>query len=236
MSNQAYAFFDVDGTLIRIKSMFSFHDYWYRHWLQLIGRPADQEGEDISAILRTLERSGAPREFINRRYYEFFGGRDVAQIAQCAVAWFDHVKHTPALFIEESVNELERLRTQGIEPVLVSGSFMEILSPIANVLDVKHIMGTRLVANGSRYTGKILPPQTIGAGKAQAVRQFLSAQDCDATACWAFGDDVSDLPMLQCVGNGVAIGGNTEMEALAASHGLRVISTQRSVRHAATLA
>lgn len=236
MPNQAYAFFDVDGTLIRIKSMFSFHDYWYRHWLPLIGTPADHEGEDVSAILRTLERNGTPREFINRRYYEFFAGRNVAQIAQCAIAWFEHVRHTPALFIEESVNELERLRKQGIEPVLVSGSFMEVLSPIANVLGVEHIMGTRLVANGTRYTGKILSPQTIGSGKAQAVTQFLSAHGSDATECWAFGDDVSDLPMLQCVGNGVAIGGNTEMETLATLHGLRIISTQQSMRRAVALA
>lgn len=36
--SQAYAFFDVDGTLIRGKSMFAFHDFWYQRWTAVSGQ------------------------------------------------------------------------------------------------------------------------------------------------------------------------------------------------------
>lgn len=236
MNTPRFAFFDVDNTLINLKSMFSFHDYWYQHWLPAQGRAAPQEYEDICAILDTLARNGESREAINRRYYTFFAGRAVSEVAECALAWFEHHRHKPGLFIAETRAELVRLQQNGVTPVLVSGSFRAVLSPVAATLGVAHILCTKLLVSGQCYSGRIAPPQTIGAGKAAAMRDFLQVHGGSTQTCWAFGDDFSDFAMLTAVGHGVLLGGNPRLEDLARLKGLGILMRTAPVDDAACYA
>ncbi|MDE2000190.1 MAG: HAD-IB family hydrolase [Burkholderiales bacterium] len=211
--NKAYAFFDVDGTLIKGKSMFDFHDFWYQNGAEASSR---HEHEDISAILSSLAVSGASRALINRRYYEFFAGRSVSNVTACAKAWAEQALEKPDFLVHKVVQRLSALRQDGVEPVFVSGSFVELLSPIAKALDVKYVLATRLVNDGKKYNGRITMPQTIGTGKAQAMHAFLADQDADGRDCWAFGDDISDVPMLELVGHPTAVIGDQELAMIAA--------------------
>lgn len=93
-------------------------------------------------------------------------------------------------------------------------------------LGVRHILATRLEVREGRYTGEILPPQTIGAGKAQAVDTFLRARDCSPEWCYAYGDDVSDLPMLEAVGQPTVVSGGRKLKANARTMGWRVITPE----------
>lgn len=226
MSTPRFAFFDVDNTLISLKSMFSFHDYWYQHWLPAQGRAAPQEYEDICAILDTLARNGESREAINRRYYTFFAGRTVSEVTDCARSWFEQHRHRQDFFIKETVMALQRLQQDGVAPVLVSGSFRAVLAPIADTLGVRHMLCTTLLENGQRYSGRIAPPQTIGAGKAAAMQDFLHTHGANAETCWAFGDDYSDFAMLTAVGHGVLLAGNPRLENLARLKGLDILRAQ----------
>lgn len=226
MNTPRFAFFDVDNTLINLKSMFSFHDYWYQHWLPAQGRAAPQEYEDICAILDTLARNGESREAINRRYYTFFAGRKISEVAECAQSWFEQHRHRQGFFITQTHTELQRLQQDGLTPVLVSGSFRAVLAPIADTLSVRHILCTTLLESGQCYSGRIAPPQTIGAGKATAMLDFLQAHGTHPQTCWAFGDDYSDFAMLTAVGHGVLLGGNPRLEDLARLKGLDILRTQ----------
>lgn len=217
----AYAFFDVDGTLLNMKSMFSFHDYWYRRWLPAHSAATGDEFDDVTAILRALTENGSPRELVNRRYYEFFAGRSVEAVAACAKAWARSVLADPGLFIPEVLDELGRLRARGVEPVLVSGSFQEILQPVAEHLGVREVLATRLLQAGGKYTGRFEAPQTIGIGKAVAIAAFLARGTAQAAECWAFGDDSSDLPMLEAVGRPVAVIGDPDLGAIARARNWR---------------
>lgn len=216
---KAFAFFDVDGTLLKGKSMFEFNQAWYSGWSQMQSPHPEFEPQDVVAILSTLIESDVPREVVNRRYYDFFAGRPVDLVESCGRAWATRHARQPSSFHQEVLAELERLRAQGIEPVLVSGSFEELLRPIAEYLRVSHVLATRLVHDGCKYTGKFVPPQTIGAGKAIAIRQFLTEQGVAAADCWAFGDDLSDAQMLEAVGHPVAVIGDPRLGELARTRG-----------------
>jgi phosphoserine phosphatase len=74
------------------------------------------------------------------------------------------------------------------------------------------------------YTGVIHPPQTIGQGKADAVRDFLAKMGYAAADCHAYGDDISDLPMLDAVGHPVVVAGGRGLATHAASVGWPVLS------------
>jgi HAD superfamily hydrolase (TIGR01490 family) len=226
--SKPYAFFDVDGTLLRVKSMFSFHDFWYRRWKGPVDDAFIEEHKDVTAILRALADSDTPRELINRRYYEFFAGRPVDELVASAAAWARNIVSDPRQFIPEVTDELESLRARGVEPVFVSGSFLEILQPIAEHLGVQHVLATRLLRSGGKYTGRFEGPQTIGQGKAMAIDAFLTERECSAADCWAFGDDISDLPMLEAVGYAVAVVGDRALEAAARQRGWRCLHVSAS--------
>ncbi|WP_120635070.1 HAD family phosphatase [Ruegeria sp. EL01] len=205
-----FAFFDVDDTLISVKSMFDFYRFWTLDWRD---DPASLEMfETDFAELRT---NGASREVLNRAYYRYFTAVDPEELSKAAQTWAAARLDKPErFFLAEPVAELRELKANDIEPVFVSGSFKAVLDPIANYLGVDWILATKMKrgANGC-FTGKIGVPQTIGVGKAEAIRTFLTSQAADAANCLAFGDDISDLPMLLSVGTPVVVGSHAELAA-----------------------
>jgi HAD superfamily hydrolase (TIGR01490 family) len=220
VGGRTYAFFDVDQTLISIKSMFSFQDFWF-------AATGDDEGrEAFWQEMTGLRAAKASRETLNRRYYAHFAGRSVDAVADLANAWFNRLAvTTEGLFHPPVVAALFRHQEHNQDPVLVSGSFPALLSPIAARLGVHHILATSMEVSNGLYTGGILPPQTIGQGKALAIERFLDRAGSPAAGCYAYGDDISDLPMLNAVGCPVVVRGDSvELEALAARRGWPVIS------------
>jgi HAD superfamily hydrolase (TIGR01490 family) len=216
---KSYAFFDVDDTLIAVKSMFSFQDYWYDAMGDTAGRQA------FLAEMDELRGADAPWEILNRRYYAHFAGRSVASTAACAQAWFAALeRERPHLYHTAVVEELRALQSRGVEAVFVSGSFPELLTPAADRLNIRHILATTMEVQEGRYTGAILPPQTIGEGKATAVKAFLAARRVSPAVCSAYGDDISDAPMLALVGAPTVVSGGRGLQTYAEGRGWRVMS------------
>jgi len=218
----AYAFFDVDDTIITIKSLLRFQEFWYEWANDEVGHKAyvDEIQELIS--------QDAPWEFVNRRYYAHFADRSVTDVRRCVALWLAETEknlhaQSQTLFHAAIVNRLQSHRQNGIEPVFVSGSFALLLEPIAERLQVNHVLAIQQQIIDGRFTGHILPPQTIGEGKADAVREFLCKQNVAADQCYAYGDDISDAPMLSCVGHPFAVKGGRRLEAYAAEQGWPVI-------------
>jgi HAD superfamily hydrolase (TIGR01490 family) len=220
----AYAFFDVDETVITVKSMFSFQDFWYERGPARPGGDRQAERARFHAGMRALAGSGACREEVNRRYYEFYADRSAREVAGLARSWFEErVKGVPAAFREQVVTRLGLHRREGVRPVFVSGSLLEILLPLAREMQVDDLLCTRLEVVDGRFTGRILPPQMIGAGKAAAVREFIRARGAEPAACHAYGDDISDAAMLGCVGSPHAVAGNPRLERYARDRGWDVL-------------
>ncbi|HXP95311.1 MAG TPA: HAD-IB family hydrolase [Telmatospirillum sp.] len=217
---RAFAFFDVDETLISIKSMVSFQDYWF------IATGDDEARASFWRDMARLRDGKASRETLNRCYYASFAGRAVGAVADLAVAWFNEMSATTRdLFHPSVVAALFRHQDIGQEAVLVSGSFPALLSPIAARLGVRHILASDMEVADGCYTGRILPPQTIGLGKAEAMTAFLQRAGVSPSRCHAYGDDISDLPMLGAVGWPVVVReDDAEMVAVARSRGWPVLS------------
>lgn len=72
-------------------------------------------------------------------------------------------------------------------------------------------------------TGKIKGIQTIGEGKAKAMRKFALKEKIDLNTSYGYGDDISDLNMLSCVGNPVYVGNNSTMLNHAKYHNWAVL-------------
>jgi HAD superfamily hydrolase (TIGR01490 family) len=211
-----YVFFDVDGTLLSFKSMVRFQDFYLRRngpWPRGLGPVRSGLFYVPFAFWKVTRRD---RVFMNRAYYRTFRGRSPEVVRGRASEWFEYEKRRrPDLWISSTRRALEEHRARGLQPVLVSGSMVEILRPIARELGVAHCLATRLVVQDGCYTGEIEGPQMIGPGKAEALHAFLEAQGGDASECFAYGDHISDVPMLEAVGHPVAVGADPELTGYA---------------------
>jgi HAD superfamily hydrolase (TIGR01490 family) len=205
----AYVVFcDVDETLIRHKSMLDFLSYYFAEPHGVRSTPV---GDNCLAELITLQRQAAPRSELNRAYYRAYAGQAVTDVDEEAAHWYATRSSQPDFFITSTWQALAQHRHAGAELVLVSGSFAALLAPLARAVSAAAVLCTHMLTQAGKYTGQIDQPM-IGEQKAAAVRALLATRPLvDPARCWAYGDDASDIPMLACVGQPVAVGCNPEL-------------------------
>lgn len=196
----AIAFFDVDETLIKIKSMFHFYKYWCST------KSATHEYQQFNLLYENAVKQQTSREELNKMYYRQFQGVNIDELNAAGKKWFSHFFSDSNLFIQNTVSILTEHKQNGCEIVFVSGSMLPLLSPLAEQLEVDAILCTTLLHNNGVLTGDIGSPQTIGEGKKEAVLSYLQQSGISPDNCFSYGDDISDIPMLSVTGNPVCVG------------------------------
>ncbi|RJE76077.1 hypothetical protein BGP78_13770 [Pseudoalteromonas sp. MSK9-3] len=219
---QSYAFFDVDNTLINIKSMFSFLEFYEKY-----SDIQHQIKKSEKAHFLELAKNNSNRNLTNKAYYQLFKGVPATHFYQCAQLWSaDLINTLDSLLLESTVQQLNEHKKSGVGIVFVSGSFPELLEPIIKKLGADACLATQIVQENGVITGEIKPPQTIGDGKALAVQAFLKSHKVSAEQCYAYGDDISDAPMLHAVGSATIIIGNEHLEAEAKKHQWKILQAK----------
>jgi HAD superfamily hydrolase (TIGR01490 family) len=213
MTRDRAAFFDVDDTLITIKSMFRF--------LQYDIAASDRPPSDYTramAELRALKARGAPRQETNRAFYRNFTGRDEAQLGVRGAEWFRSEYLRGGVFNKRVLTTLRRHHRAGEVIVLVSGSFPPCLDPIAAFVCADLVLCSRPQVREGRYTGDLAVPM-VGERKAAAVRAEAAARGIALEHSLAYGDHLSDLPLLDLVGHPVVVGDDPSLRDLAIRRG-----------------
>lgn len=222
MPNTA-AFFDVDETILNLKSMLSFKEF-----LLKFNRPVfDPTGTDTQSFLHRLETESKciDRKTVNREFYKTFRGKNRDVVKKLAEPWFKEIHHEmgDSLWNKSTLELIEVMRESGHLLVAVTGSSQDFLSPILSWLRFDACIGTILEVVDGLYTGQILPPQTIGDGKATAIRSFAAARGIDLSLCFACADHISDLPMLETVGAAAIVAGDRALETEAQIRGWAIL-------------
>ncbi|WP_223775036.1 HAD-IB family hydrolase [Streptomyces sp. 135] len=210
MRHTRIAFFDVDGTLTTDTTLFRF----LRHYLTAQGH-APHVYEQRRRRLKAMTAIGVPREETNRAYFENFRGASAATVSRLAREWFAAELRHGGFFNEHALAALRRHQSDGDVVVLVSGSFPACLEPIAAYLGTDETWCTPPEITRGRYTGRLIRPPMIGRAKAEAVRLVASAYRTAPGHCVAYGDHVSDVPMLSSTGSAAVVGGDEELRDLA---------------------
>lgn len=211
MTGPRLAFFDVDETLITVKSLAGF----FVHHRTSAGRPAE-ETDRILRELWAMVAAGTPRGQLNRAFFRHLAGSPLSRLREDGAGWFAAV-HDRRLFHRPAVDAVQRHQRLGDVPVLISGSCEPCLRPIADHLGIEHVIGTEpLTTDGPdpRLTGEVRTP-LIGEAKADAARALLHRLGARAEDATAYADDASDLPLLHAVGHPVVVGDDPELRCLA---------------------
>jgi HAD superfamily hydrolase (TIGR01490 family) len=223
------ALFDVDETLLAVKSMVSFYRYLCELPSGVLRSAPDGQGQagDLPS-LQALERllaAGLPREQANVEYYRLLAGLPAARVADAGRAWFAN-EVCGDVVVRPVAQRLSRHLALSHTVVLVSGSFPACLDPVAEFFGVATVLCSRPDVVDDRYTGTLAEPM-IGLGKARAAAAVITGAGPEVTS-WAYGDHPSDLPLLRQVDHPVVVGADPVLRAHAREHGWDVVETQVS--------
>lgn len=196
------AFFDVDETLITVKSMFDF----LRFHLNDDQIPDVGQAGRWTELQKTMENGTVPRADINRGYYRIYRGLSAEMLQDQGVRWFAQRRSEIGFFQQPVIKELLRHRRAGHVVVLVSGSFPACLEPLRAALGAHYLLCSRpVVTTNGLLTGEIEEPM-IGETKAVAMRELARRHNLALSHSYGYGDHASDLPLLLEVGHPTVVG------------------------------
>ena len=214
------AFFDLDGTLIKGSANIPLAVAAFRRGFVTPKELLVDLRNGASFLLKgaTDERSAEVRDRILRAV----AGRRQDEVVALGDAFLDDLvaKVTP-----QAAEALAHHGGEGHARVILSASPTEIVSRLAAELGLEHGVGTTSEVVDGRYTGSLDGPFCYREGKAAIMASLAARHGWDLQASYAYSDSVSDLPMLESVGNPVAINPERELLEIATERGWQVIIT-----------
>jgi HAD superfamily hydrolase (TIGR01490 family) len=130
---------------------------------------------------------------------------------------------------QEALDLMSLHRALGRRVYIVSSSPEEVVRPLAERLRADDVVATRAESIDGKYTGK-LEFYCYGELKAEAIRQMAVDQRIDLEGSYAYSDSITDQPMLEAVGNPVAVNPDRELRRVAIQSGWKVRDFRRPVR------
>ena len=218
------AFFDLDKTVIAKSSTLAFSKPFFNQGL--LNRRAVLKSSYAQFLFLM---SGADHDQMDRmRSYvtSMCAGWDVEQV-KAIVNETLHDIVDPLVFAE-AAELIADHRHCGRDVVVVSASGEEIVAPIARALGATHAMATRMVVEDGKYTGEVAF-YCYGEGKAAAVRELAVHEGYPLEHCYAYSDSITDLPMLEAVGNPSVVNPDRALRKEAAARGWPVLTFSRPV-------
>jgi HAD superfamily hydrolase (TIGR01490 family) len=218
------AFFDLDKTVIAKSSTLAFSKPFFDQGL--LNRRAVLKSSYAQFLFLM---SGADHDQMDRmRSYvtSMCAGWDVEQV-KAIVNETLHDIVDPLVFAE-AAELIADHRHCGRDVVIVSASGEEIVAPIARALGATHAMATRMVVEDGKYTGEVAF-YCYGEAKAAAVRELAVHEGYPLEHCYAYSDSITDLPMLEAVGNPSVVNPDRALRKEAAARGWPVLTFSRPV-------
>ncbi len=223
--SRAAAFFDLDKTIIAKSSTLAFGRPFYRGGL--INRRAVVRSAYAQA---KFALSGIDeRQMEKMRVYltQLCAGWNVEQIRGIVTETL-HLIVDPLIYAE-AVQIIRRHQADGLDVVVVSSSGSEVVDPIAAMVGADTSIATRMVEHEGRYTGEI-EFYAYGHNKATAIRALAVSKGYDLARCYAYSDSITDLPMLEMVGNPVVVNPDRALQRQALARNWPVLTFTNSVQ------
>lgn len=205
------ALFDIDGTLVREPST----EKRFILWMLLGGRIGPLRLLAYAAFcLRYLPRHGADVFAKNK---SLMWRRTAHEMKTLAADWAAR-RLADALY-RPCVQRLEMHRQRGDIVVLLSGTPDFLAEAVAGQLDVPHAIATRCAQRNGRFL--LAPPELhcVGQAKLEAARDLCRKFDASLAAASAYGNSITDLPLLAACGHPVAVTPDAALAAEAQRQG-----------------
>jgi HAD superfamily hydrolase (TIGR01490 family) len=208
------AFFDVDRTLLR--------GYSARHFLLAGIRHRYFPLSSLCYMPRLYLRFWLGRMEAGPEAWEFPLLRGLAreQLEQLARESFSAVRRD---LRPRSAVLVAQLKTEGWQVVLATTSLDLIVAPLARHLGITEVLASRLEFSGGRATGRFEGPPLLKEEKRRRVLEYLRARGERPEDCAFYSDSILDLPLLEAVGQPVAVNPDRRLARSARRRGWRIV-------------
>jgi HAD superfamily hydrolase (TIGR01490 family) len=208
------AFFDLDKTVLRIDTAFSWVRFLYRRGevdAMYVGKAVWWSALYKLAVL--------DMETLATRLTATMAGQSEAELIAKTDRWhledvFPHV--APAARVA-----MARHRRAGDLIVLLTGSTQYAAEVVARGLGVEHVLCSRLEVVDGRFTGR-LAQMCFRQHKVPIAESFARAHGVDLDASSFYSDSYNDLPMLSRVGTAIAVNPDARLARHARARGWRI--------------
>jgi HAD superfamily hydrolase (TIGR01490 family) len=119
---------------------------------------------------------------------------------------------------------LDDHRERGHELLIITATNAFITRPIADALDVEHLLASDAEIVDGLYTGEPSGVPCYHEGKVIRLKSWLLDTGHSLDGAWFYSDSHNDLPLLEIVDNPVAVDPDERLRARAAQMGWPVIS------------
>ncbi|MEO6774584.1 MAG: HAD-IB family hydrolase [Kofleriaceae bacterium] len=224
------AFYDVDGTLIKINIVHAFAFYAARHPGLLDSAKRSVKTALSLPVFWAADKLS--RKWFNEIFYRSYEGASEDRLVVLADELFEDVIK-PNIY-PRARDLIEDSKRAGVRQVLISGALDFTMKPLAKYLGVDDLIANKLEFVDHYATGKLEKPFVAGATKADLMRAYAKQHAIELGESWAYTDSFSDYPMLAVVGHPTACNPDFRLRSLARSYDWPVLDLDQEPTHAAS--
>ena len=191
----ALAIFDVEGVVLDATVAHFYH--WLRSRTMPVPDRATWSAALAARIPRYLVADRRSRAAFSRAFYRNYRGLPVSELRRSAAAGLSEFI-LPRLR-HEAVRRIRAHRRRGDHVVLVTGALDFLVAPLEHLAD--ELVAARLVERRGSFTGELAEPPVTADGRASLAARLAADRGVDLADCFAYGDAISDLPLLELVGH-----------------------------------
>jgi HAD superfamily hydrolase (TIGR01490 family) len=222
------ALFDIDGTLIARNSA----PLYMKH-LRRTGRARRR---DLARTLYYVARYKLGLLDIERALavsLSWIRGRDEAAVRADCDAWYARTIR-PYVYPAMAAT-VETHRAAGHVLAIVTSATRYLAEPLAADLDIPHLLVSQLVVRDGVFTGEAVRPVCYGAGKIYWAERFAATQGVDLGRSYFYTDSVTDVPLLERVGEPRVVNPDPRLRRTAARRGWPMLRISLGETGAASL-
>src|SRR5829696_8436521 len=210
------AIFDVDGTLVG-SNVVSYFAWLRMRELRPSVRPLWLAGF-LTKIPYYWGLDKISRAHFNRAFYKNYAGWKPSRARHLGYESFSGF--TLNRLFPDALRQLREHKAAGHRVVLLSGALDFLLEPMKDLVD--DVLCATLAEENGTYTGELSGAPVAGDARARMLASFARRRNLDLSRSYAYADSISDLPMLEAVGNPVAVNPDRRLGTAAKVRGWRV--------------
>ena len=219
------AFFDLDKTIISKSSSLALSRPMYR--AGMVTRGQLLRGAYAQLVYALVGADEKKMDRLKEGLLQLTRGWDRMEVERLV---HDVIIDVIDPFVYQEALDLMALHRQQRRRIyIVSSSPEEVVRPLARHFGVSGVIATRARIEGGVYVGE-LEFYCYGDAKAEAIRQLAERVGIDLQGSYAYTDSITDLPMLEAVGNPVAVNPDKDLRKEAEEREWDIRDFRRPVR------
>ena len=197
------ALFDIDYTLTKKETSIELYKYMLKKDIKLIKYIPAHILTGLGYGIKVFSATDTKERFL-----KFLKGKEEEEIKAIVKSFYR--EHLVNLLYEDGLKAIKEYKARGYKIYLISASPEFYVNEFYNIEGVDKVIGTKFKMEDGIFTPIVIGKNCKGEEKVKRLMEELKKENIDVdfkNSCM-FSDSLSDLPLLELVGNGYLINYN----------------------------